>query len=424
MEEDRLLHGLALGRRDDEKRRRRVGQQRLDALRALLEALDEPAQRAEEDAQVLEQIDAGQALEHREHDARPAPDDPGGQAGRREEDLQRAPLEEARQPVGGVEEVQRVARRRRVEDEHVEAPGAVEVVELGDRRELLRAGHRAGQLLIDAVGEDVVAGALVGREAGDEVVERALGVEHHRPQLAAHLDPVAGEAVGVDEARLVAELVEPQGVGQPLGGVDGDDSDAQPARRQAHRQCRRRGRLADATRAGADDDALAVQSPVERHARRSASMCESVVSAPSSSWASNTNGSVTTGARASRRRRASCDCCVWWRAWPASAAATAGPSPAAARARASPAVKRPGSTPLATTRSTASPVSSGSARSSAIVSLTGISSGRATTTTPVRAGLESIASIVRPWRAMRPTRAVWANVRGAVRIATPWPVAG
>ena len=40
VEEDRLLDRLALGRGDDEERRRRVGEQRLDALGALAEAVD------------------------------------------------------------------------------------------------------------------------------------------------------------------------------------------------------------------------------------------------------------------------------------------------------------------------------------------------------------------------------------------------
>ena len=37
---------------------------------------------------------------------------------------------------------------------------------------------------------------LVGREALDELVERALGVEHHRPQLALHLEPAASKRSG------------------------------------------------------------------------------------------------------------------------------------------------------------------------------------------------------------------------------------
>jgi hypothetical protein len=258
-EEDRLLDRLALGRADDEERRRRVAEQRLDPLGALLEAVDQPAERAEEDAEVVEQVDARQLAQHRQHDPGPRADDARGEAGRAEEDLQRAPLEEAGQPVGRVEEVERVARRRRVEHEHVEAPGAVELVELRDGGELLRAGDGARQLLIDPVREHVVARAGVGGEALDQLVERLLGVEHHRPQLALHDDAVAGDALGVDQPRLVVERREPERVGQPPRRVDRHDRDPQARRREPHRQRRRRGRLPDAARAGADDDALAVQ---------------------------------------------------------------------------------------------------------------------------------------------------------------------
>ena len=146
------------------------------------------------------------------------------------------PWKKPRQPVRRVEEVERVARRRRVEHEQVEAALLVELVELRDRRELLRAGDRARELLVDAVGEHLVARARVGRQALDERVERALGVEHHRPQLALHLDAVGREARGVDEPRLVAELVEPERVGQPARRVDRHHRDPQAARGHAHRR--------------------------------------------------------------------------------------------------------------------------------------------------------------------------------------------
>ena len=163
-----------------------VGQQRLDARGALLEAVDQAAEGAEEDAEVVEQVDARQPLEHREDDARAAAHDAGREARRGEEDAQRATLEEAREAVGRVEEVQRVARRRRVEHEDVEAPRRVELVELGHRGELLRAGDGARELLVDAVGEDLVARALVGGEALDELVEGALGssiIAHSSPRI-------------------------------------------------------------------------------------------------------------------------------------------------------------------------------------------------------------------------------------------------
>jgi hypothetical protein len=108
-------------------------EQRLDARGALGEAVHHAAERAEEDGQVLEQVDAGDALEHREDDARAAAHDARGEARGGEEEPQRAALEERREAVGRVEEVQRVARRRRVEDHHVEAARPVQLVELGDR---------------------------------------------------------------------------------------------------------------------------------------------------------------------------------------------------------------------------------------------------------------------------------------------------
>jgi hypothetical protein len=46
--------------------------------------------------------------------------------------------------------------------------------------------------------------------AGDEVVEGRLRVEHHRPELALHLDPLALEERGVHPARFVAELLQPE----------------------------------------------------------------------------------------------------------------------------------------------------------------------------------------------------------------------
>ena len=181
------------------------------------------------------------------------PPRPGGA----EEDLDRAALEEAGQPRRRVEEVERVARGRRVEHEQVEVAARVEVVELGDRRELLRAGDGVGELLVDPVREHLVARARVGREVLDQLVERPLGVEHQRPQLAAHLDAVLGEALRVDQPRLVAELLEPERVRQPPGGVDGHHGDLGARGGGAHRERGGGRRLADAARAGADHDPAA-----------------------------------------------------------------------------------------------------------------------------------------------------------------------
>ena len=304
----------------------------------------------------------------------------------------------------------------------VEAPRAVELVELGHRGELLRARDGAGELLVDAVGEDLVARALVGREALDQLVEGALGVEHHRPQLAAHLDAVAGEARGVDEVRLVAQLVDAQRVGQPARGVDGDDRDARALARPGpwpapptSSSCPRR--------------------PSPRR-RRCACRARRALTARAPARAPGAASRVAARRRRERQRRDR-----GARAGGAGAAAArAGRRPA--RGRGAPRGPRVRRAPPSSARSVgggealgqhavadheARPRGRRSSRSAscrASVSLTGISSGRATATTPVRSGSETIASIVRPWRAMRPTRAVWAKVRGALSTATPWPVAG
>ena len=90
---------------------------------ALGEAVDHPAERAEERRQVAQQVDAGDPLQDAEDDARCRGRGSGRDAGGAQEHPDRAALEEAGQAAGGVEEVERVARGRRVEDEHVEVAG-------------------------------------------------------------------------------------------------------------------------------------------------------------------------------------------------------------------------------------------------------------------------------------------------------------
>ena len=264
MEVDRLLDRVVARGGDDQERRARVGEQRADALGAGDEAVDHPAERAEEDREVLEQVDAGDAPQQPERDARPAADDPAAEPGGAEEHLDRAALEEAGQPLRRVEEVERVARRRGVEHDQVEVAARVEVVELGDRGELLRPGHRARELLVDPVAEDVVAGPRVGREVLDQLVEGALRVEHERPQLAAHVDAVGAEALRVDQARLVAELLQAERGREPARGIDGHHGDLLARGGGAHRERGGGGRLAHAAGAGADDDPAAGDQLLDR----------------------------------------------------------------------------------------------------------------------------------------------------------------
>ena len=258
-EVDAFVDRLALRGGHQQERRVAMGEQLLHALRALAEALRHVAEALEELGQVLQQVDAGDALERREQHATGAPEHLYTKPSRFEEELQRAPLDEARHALRGVDEVERVARGRRVEHEQVVARLLVQLVQLLHRHVLLRARHRVGDLLVDAVLQDAVARLLVGRVALHEIVEGALRVEHHRPQLALHLDPVGGEALRVDEPFLVAQLRQPQRVCEPLGGVDREHGDLQPLRGHSHRDRRRRRRLADAAGACADADLAALE---------------------------------------------------------------------------------------------------------------------------------------------------------------------
>src|SRR3712207_8236230 len=67
----------------------------------------------EEGREVLEQVDPGDPLEDPEHHAGPPAEDPHPEPGGLEEHLQRAPFEEVGQPVGRVEEAERVGRDRK-----------------------------------------------------------------------------------------------------------------------------------------------------------------------------------------------------------------------------------------------------------------------------------------------------------------------
>ena len=170
-------------------------------------------------------------------------DRPQRHAGRHQERPEEAVLQEAGQPARRVEQVERVAGGRGVDDHDVELLGVDQLVELLHGHVLLRARERAGEILVEPVGQDRL-GLL--RRAGvalHEVVERALGVEHQRVQVAG---PVALHLRGRVGQRLHAE-----GVGQPPRRVDGDHAGAPagPGRRQ--REGGRHRRLAHAARPAA-----------------------------------------------------------------------------------------------------------------------------------------------------------------------------
>ena len=219
-EEVGLLDGVAPRRRDEHERGARRRQQLEHDVGAVLEALLHPRERGEERDRVVDHLGADD-LRQRPHERLRR--DVGRlhqPTRRRHEHAVEAVVEEAGEPARRVEEVERVARRRRVDHDEVEVVRDVQLVELLHRHVLLRARQRAGDVPVEAVAEDALGLLRVGRVRRHEIVERRLRVEHQRPQLA--------RPVAVDLRRRVREALEPERVGEPLGRVDRDDDGAPP----------------------------------------------------------------------------------------------------------------------------------------------------------------------------------------------------
>ncbi len=109
VQEDRLAGRLALWCGDDQERARGVSQQLFDSAGALAKAVDEPRQRAEEDRQIAEQIDAADAPQGGEQQTASPSEEASRHAAGRQEHGQRPAFEETSQASGRVEESDRVA---------------------------------------------------------------------------------------------------------------------------------------------------------------------------------------------------------------------------------------------------------------------------------------------------------------------------
>ena len=219
-------------------------------------ALDEPRvhrlEVEEELGDVLEELTAEHAIGHLveglarrvEHAATASAADAVGNG----EPPQQPTAEEVGHARGRLEEVDRVPRGRRVDDDEVVLAARVHLVEALHRDVVVALHEATGDVVVHPVVEDAVRGGLVGRVAQHQLVPRALGVEHRRPQLAARLHAELGVRVERHPAGHVAERLEAQRVGEALGGVDGEDEHlAAEARRGGERGRGRGRRLAHAT---------------------------------------------------------------------------------------------------------------------------------------------------------------------------------
>ena len=368
-------------------------------------------------AHVREQVDAGHAAQRRQQRRRAAAEDAHPDPGRPDQRLQRAALEERVEPLRGLEEVERVARRRCVEHQQVELVLLVEVVELRDRGELLGARDGGRKLSVDAVGLDLLGPRGIGRDPLDQLVERSLRVEHHRPQLAARARARRGEPLGLDPVWLVRELVDAERVGQSLGGIDRDDRDLGALGRHPQGDRRRGRRLADASGSGADADPLAVEQLGDAHGAPPASALRERVrqdldlaraellgehvrklGQPPVDAGPQARRTARAGSRPGRARRAP-------RAALSATAASGVRSSAAASCVDLAVVEADRIEPVQHDEVDRS-CSPSSVSHSVSVSLTGISSGVATATTPGEARSAIVSAIVRPWCAIGPTRAM------------------
>ena len=161
-------------------------------------------------------------------------------------------------PAGRVEEVERVARRRRVEHDHVEVALVVQLVQLRDRAELLRAGDGRGELAVDR-GSRGSPRARPRRAPACATISSKVRlassiIAHSSPftrRLALRTAPASIRCGSPESSRS------PSAAASRSAGSIVTTATFCPRAAEPERQRRRGRRLADAAGAEADADALA-----------------------------------------------------------------------------------------------------------------------------------------------------------------------
>ena len=230
-------------------------EQRLDRERAVAEAGFHPFERAEERDDVVDRLRADdtrdRAQERLHRDAR----DPQVRARRHHQHAEDAVVEEAEQAPGRVEEVERVAGRRRVDDDEVEVAVVVELVQLLHRHVLLRAAERAGDVAVEAVVEDALA---PGRSSPRCAVTSWSNVDFVSSISAESVPPGSARAVVVPASRGRSRCGVSESVSSPsasasrLAGSIVTTHGVAALPRAFEREHRGGRRLADAAAAAAD----------------------------------------------------------------------------------------------------------------------------------------------------------------------------
>ncbi len=269
-EVDRLVDRHRLRARDEDEGRVAAAEHLVHLLRALAEAAEDLVELDEEARHLVEEVGADEARQPAEHERGAHADGLEREATGVEVGLGQPPdrrrVDGRGEALRGVEEVERVRGRRRVEDDEVVATLRLDLVELRHRRVLVRPRERRADLPVEGVGEDAIADRGLLGVPLDELVERALLIEHHGEERAAlpERQPGRREPLARHLDGIVPEPVDAERVRQALGRIDRQHQHPPPGARGAEAEGRRGGGLPHAARAHADDDAAVAQEGSER----------------------------------------------------------------------------------------------------------------------------------------------------------------
>ncbi|EAU61811.1 hypothetical protein STIAU_1812 [Stigmatella aurantiaca DW4/3-1] len=265
LEEAHLFQRRRLGRGDEQEGGFRRGQPLAQPVRAQADASEQPTRGADEGAQVRREGLAEQGAQHVADEPRGPPPQaaPGGLL--RAEERHHAIIQEARQAPGGVEEVQRVPARGRVQhDELVLALVDVLIERLGCRV-LLDAGHQLREEAVEAVLQDDAHRLGRGGQPPHHALEDDAGIQHPHVQLAFARGGAPVEDVGGHGGGLRAALGQAHGLREPPRRINGEHQHLAPRPRRGHAQRRRRRRLSHASRAAQHEHALVPQHCPQAH---------------------------------------------------------------------------------------------------------------------------------------------------------------
>ncbi len=136
------------------------------------------------------------------------------------------PQQSAPEEVGharrGVEEVDCVPGRRRVDHGEVILAARVDFEQALHRDVVVALREPRGEVVVQPVLEDAIRGFLVRRVPEHEIVPGLLGIEHRRPQLSTCLDAGGLQDLRRNPVGAIAETFEAERGREASSGIDGE----------------------------------------------------------------------------------------------------------------------------------------------------------------------------------------------------------